>query len=79
LYASPNVIKVIKSRRMKWTGHEECTGEVRCAYKILIRKPEGKRSLKRPRHIWKDNIGMDLRKVGYKVANWISLDQDRDQ
>jgi hypothetical protein len=59
LYASPNIIRVIKSRRIRWMGHVAHMGEMRNVYKILVRKPEGKRLLGRPRHIWEGNIGTD--------------------
>jgi hypothetical protein len=52
---------------------------MRNVYKILIRKPKGKRPLGRPRHKWKDNIRMDLTKIGWEGMDWIHLDQDRDQ
>jgi hypothetical protein len=57
LYASPNVVRVIKQRRMRWAGHVACIGEMRNAYKILVGETEGKRSLRR----WEDNISIDLR------------------
>jgi hypothetical protein len=66
LYASPNNITVIKSRIMKWAGHVAHMGEMRNAYKILVRKPEGKRPLRRPRDRWEDNIRMDVREVGWE-------------
>jgi hypothetical protein len=58
--SSPNIIRVIKSRRMRWAGHVARNGETRNAYGILVRKPEGKRPLGRPRCRWVDNIKMDL-------------------
>jgi hypothetical protein len=61
LYSSPSVIRMIKSRRMKWTGHIACMGEKRNACRILVGKPEGKRPLGRHRHRWEDYIEMDLR------------------
>jgi hypothetical protein len=60
LYSSPNIIPVIKSRRLRWTGHVACMGEIRGAYRALVGKPEGRRPLGRPRHRWEDNIKMDL-------------------
>jgi hypothetical protein len=60
LYSSPNIIRVIKSRRLRWAGHVACMGEWRGAYRALVVKPEGKRPLERPRHRWEDNIKMDL-------------------
>jgi hypothetical protein len=60
LYTSPNIIRQIKSRRMRWTGHVACMGERRKLYKVLVGKPEGKRPLGRPRRRWEDGIRMDL-------------------
>jgi hypothetical protein len=65
LYSSPNVIHIIKSRRMRWTGHVACMGEMRGAYRILVGGPEGRRPLGSPRCRWKDNIKMDLQEVGW--------------
>jgi hypothetical protein len=61
LYSSPSIIRMIKSRRMRWTGHVARMGEKRSAYRILVGKPEGNRQLGRPRHMWVDNIKMALR------------------
>jgi hypothetical protein len=72
-------IRVIKSRRMRWVGHVTCMGERRNAYKILDRKPEGKKALRRPMHRWENNIRMDLRDVEWEVVNWIHLVQDRNE
>jgi hypothetical protein len=66
LYASQNIIRVIKSRRMRWTGHVACIGEMSYAYGILVGKPEGKRTLRKPRHRWESNIKMDLREIGWE-------------
>jgi hypothetical protein len=63
LYTSPNSIRDIKLRRMRWAGHVAHMGEIRNACKVLIRKLEGMRPLRRPRHRWEDNIRMDLRKI----------------
>jgi len=60
LYTSPNIVRVIKWRRMKWAGHVARMGEERGVYRVLVGKPEGKRPLGRPRHRWVDNIRMDL-------------------
>jgi transcription termination factor 2 len=79
LYSSPNIVRVIKSRRMKWAGHVARMGEGRGVYRVLIGRPEGKRQLGRPRRRWKDNIKMDLRGIGIDGANWIQLAQDRVQ
>jgi hypothetical protein len=78
LYSSPNFIRVIKSRRMRWAGHVTRIGEGRGVYKVLVGRPERKkRPLGRPRRRWEDNIKMDLREIGIDGANWIRLAQDR--
>ena len=64
LYSSPNIVGVIKLRRMRWAGHVVCMGERRGVYRVLVGKPEGKRPLERPRGRWEDNIKMDLQDVG---------------
>jgi hypothetical protein len=64
LYSSPNIIRVIKSRRIRWVGHVTYMRERRGLYRVLMGKPEGNRSLGRPRLIWEDNIKMDLHEVG---------------
>ena len=79
LYFSPNIVRVIKSRRMRWAGHVARMGERRCLYRILVRKPEGRRPLGRPRRRWEDNIKMDLQEVGCGGVDWIELAQDRDR
>jgi hypothetical protein len=63
LYSSPNKMKMIKSRRMRWTGHVARIGEKRNAYRILVTNQEGKSPLGRPRPRWVDNIKMDLRDI----------------
>jgi len=63
LYASPNNIRLIKSRRLRWAGHVARMGTLRNAYSIPVGKPECKRPLGRPRHRWEDNIRMDLREI----------------
>jgi hypothetical protein len=78
LYSSPNIIRMIKSRRMRWAGHVTRTGEKRNAYSILVGKPEGRRPLGRPRCRWVDNIKMDLREIGWDGVHWVDLAQDRD-
>jgi hypothetical protein len=65
LYSSPNSIRVIKSRRMRWAGHVARMGEERGAYRILVGGPERMRPLGRPRRRWEDNIKMDLQEVGW--------------
>jgi len=78
LYFSPNIVRVIKSRRMRWAGHAVRIGEESGAYRVLVEKPEGKRPLGRPRCRWVDNIGNDLQEVGCGYMDWIGLAQDRD-
>jgi len=68
LYSSSNIVRVIKSRRMKWMGHVACNGERRGVYRILMGKPEVKRPLGRPRRRWEDNIKIDLQEVGCGVC-----------
>jgi hypothetical protein len=70
---------MIKSKRMRWAGHVARMGETRNAYRMLVGKPEGKRTLGRPRRRWVDNIKMDLRDLGWDGMDWIDLAQDRDQ
>ncbi|KAJ4433756.1 hypothetical protein ANN_16068 [Periplaneta americana] len=79
LYSSADIIRNIKSRRLRWAGHVERMGEFRNAYRVLVWRPEGKRSLGRPRPRWEDNIKMDLREVRYDDRDWINLAQDRDR
>jgi hypothetical protein len=79
MYSSPNIVRVIKSRRMRWAGHVACMGDGRGVYRVLVGRPEGKRPLGRPRLRWEDNIQMDLREIGIDGANWIQLAQDRVQ
>jgi hypothetical protein len=77
LYSSPTIVRVIKSRRMRWAGHAARIGEGRGVYSVLVGRPEGKRPLGRPRRRWEDNIKMDLREIGIDGANSIRLAQDR--
>jgi hypothetical protein len=79
LYSSPNIVRVVKSRRMRWMGHVARVGEGRGVYRALIGRPEGKRPLGRPKRMWGDNIKMVLREIGIDGANWIRLAQDRVQ
>ncbi|KAJ4439081.1 hypothetical protein ANN_15038 [Periplaneta americana] len=79
LYSSPDIIRNIKSRRLRWAGHVARMGESRNAYRVLVGRPEGKRPLGRPRRRWEDNIKMDLREVGYDDRDWINLAQDTDR
>jgi hypothetical protein len=78
-YSSPNIVRVIKSRRTRWAGHVARIVEGRSVYRVLVGKPEGKRPLRRPRRRWKDNIKMDLREIGIDGTNRIQLAQDRVQ
>jgi hypothetical protein len=79
LYSSPDIIRQVKSRRMRWAGHVARMGEDRKMYKVLVVKPEGKRPLGRPRRRWEDGIRMDLRKIGFGFVDWIPLAQDSDR
>jgi len=79
LYSSPNIVRVIKSRRMRRAGHVARMGKRRGVYMVMVEKPEGKRPLGRPRHRWEDNIKMDLQGVGCGGMDWIELAQDRDK
>jgi hypothetical protein len=71
LYSSPNIIRVVKSRRIRWAGHVARMGEKRGVYRILVGRPEGRRPLGRPRRRWEDIIKTDLREVGWGA--WTGL------
>ena len=75
MYCSPNIVWVIKSRRMRWVGHVARMVEGRGVYRVLVRNPEGKRPLGRPRRRWENNIKMDLQEVGFGGVDWIELAQ----
>jgi hypothetical protein len=79
LYSSPSIIRIIKSRRMRWTGHVARMGEKRKAYRLLVGNSEGKRPLRRPRRRLVDNIRMDLGEVGWGDVDWSGLVQDRNR
>jgi hypothetical protein len=79
LYSSPNIIRQIKSRRMRWAGHVARMGEERNLCKVLMGKPEGKRPLGRRRRRRGNRIRMDLREIGLGYVDWIQLAQDRDR
>ena len=79
LYSLPNIIRNLKSRRLRWAEHVARMEQSRNAYRVLVGKPESKRPLGRPRHRWEDNIKMDLREVGCDPGDWIALVEDRDQ
>jgi hypothetical protein len=64
LYSSPDIIRQIKSRRMRWAGHVARMGEGRNVYRVLVGKPEGKGPVGRPRRRWEDGVKMDLREIG---------------
>jgi hypothetical protein len=69
LYSSPNIVRMIKSRRMRWVGHVAHMGEGRGVYRVLVGMPEKKKPLGRPRHRWEDNIKRDRREIGIDGAN----------
>ena len=71
LYSLPNIVRVVKSRRMRWAGHVAHMGEDRGVHRVLVGKPEGKRPLGRPRRRWEDNIKMDLQEVGGGRGDWM--------
>ena len=77
LYCLPNIVRVIKSRRMRWAGHVARMGEGRGVYRVLVGKPEGKRPLGRPRRRWEANFKMDLQEVGCGAMDWFELAPDR--
>jgi hypothetical protein len=77
LYSSPDIIRQVKSRRMRWAGHVARMGEEIKLYKVLVGKPEGKRPLGRPKRRWEDGIRIDLRETGLGDVDWIRLAQDR--
>jgi hypothetical protein len=79
MYSSPSIIRKMKARRMRWTGHVARIGEKRNAYGLLVGKPEGRRPLGRPRRRWLDNIRMDLVEVGWGDVDCNSLAQDRNR
>jgi hypothetical protein len=79
LYSSPSIIRIIKSRRMRWAGHVARMGEMRNTYRLLVGKPEGKRPLGRPRCRWVDNSRMDLGEVGWGDVDWIGLAKDKNR
>ena len=78
LYPSPNIVRVIKSRRMRWAGYVARMGEKRRVYRVLVGKPEGRRPLGKPRRRCVDNIRMDIQEVGCGL-DWAGLAQNRDR
>jgi hypothetical protein len=79
LYSFPDIIRQVKSRRMRWAGHVARMVDERKVYKVLVGKLEGKRQLGRPRHRCEDGLRMDLREIGLGGVDWIRLAQDRDR
>ena len=79
MYSSPNIVLVIKSRRMRFAGHVASMGGERVVYRVLVGKPEGRRPLGRPRRRWVDNIRTILQEVWCGYMDWIGLAQDRDR
>jgi hypothetical protein len=77
VYRSPNIVRVIKYRRLRWAGHVARMEQGRSAFKILIGTPAGKRPLGRPRCRWEDIIKMDLKEIGINMRNWVDSIQDR--
>jgi hypothetical protein len=73
LYASPNIIRVIKSRRMRWMGHVVYMGEMRNAYNILVDKPDRERPAEIPTHRWKDTFRMDLKEIEWESVDWTCM------
>jgi hypothetical protein len=78
LYSLPNIVQVVKSRRMRWAGHVVRMGEDRVVHRVVVGKPEGKMPLGRPRRRWEDNIKMDLQEVGGGRGDWMELALDMD-
>jgi hypothetical protein len=76
LYSSPNIVRVIKSRRMRGAGHVARMGEGRGVDMVLVGRPKGKRPLGRPRRMWEDKIKINPMEIGIYGANWIRLAQD---
>jgi hypothetical protein len=76
LYSSPSIIRIINSRRMRLAGNVARMGEKRNVYRLLVRKPEGKRPLGRPRRMWIDDIKMNLSEIGVNVVDWIGVAKD---
>jgi hypothetical protein len=78
LYSLPNIVRVVKSRQMRWAGNVARMGEDRGVHRVLVGKPDRKRPLGRPRRRWEDNNKMDLQEVGGGRGDWMELAQDRD-
>jgi len=78
MYCTPNIVRVIKSRKMRWAGHVARMGESRDVHRYLVGKPERKRPLVRPRLRWVDKNKMDLQEMGCENTDWIDVAKDRD-
>jgi hypothetical protein len=79
LHSSPNIVWVLKSRRIRWTGHVERMGDRGGVYRVLVEKPEGNKPMGKPRRRWEDNIKMNLQEVSCRGVDWIELAKDRDR
>ena len=79
MYSSPNIVRLIKSRKKRRAGHVARMEEGRGVHKVLVRKPKGKRPLRKPRRRWEDNIKMDLEEVEMGCGDWMELALDRDR
>jgi hypothetical protein len=79
LYSMPSIVRVVKSRRMRWARRVARMREDRGVHRVLVGRPKGKRPLGRPRRSWEDNIKMDLMEIGGGRGDWIELAQDRDR
>jgi hypothetical protein len=75
----PNIVRIVKSRRMRWAGHVARMGEGRGVHRVLVRKLEGRRPLGRPRRRWEDNNKVDLQEVGGGCGDLMELAQDRER
>jgi hypothetical protein len=78
LYSLPNIVRVVKSNRIRWAGHVARMREERVVHWVLVGSPEGKRTLGRPRRRWEDNIKRDLQEVGRGCGDWMERAQDRN-
>jgi transcription termination factor 2 len=78
-YSLPNIVRVVKSRRIRWAGHVARMREERGVHRVLVGEHDGKRPLGRPRLRWEDNIKMDVQEVGRGCGDWMELAQDRDR
>ena len=79
MYTLPNIVRVVKSRRMRWAWYVVIMGEGRGVHRVLVGKPEGKRPLGRPRRRWEDSIKMDFQEVGGGCGDWMELAQNRER